>query len=226
MSDIVCIGAHPDDVEIGMGATIAKLVAQGLSVTIVDLTDGEPTPFGTRELRLVESLQAAAVLGAARITMDLPNRELFDTVEARYQLAEILRELRPQRIFVPYPEDAHPDHVAASDICLAARFWAKFTKTTMRGEPFYPPSVYRYRAVHLKLIEQPSFIHDVTGFLAVKMEALASYKSQFESNPLSRSLLAQMESGARMWGSLIGVEAGEPFYAIESVGLRDIASVI
>lgn len=222
----MCIGAHPDDVEIGMGATIAKMVAQGISVTIVDLTDGEPTPFGSRELRLAESREAAALLGASRVTLDLPNRELYDTTEARHQLAEVLRELRPQRIFVPYPEDAHPDHIAASDICLAARFWAKFTKTTMRGEPFYPPSVYRYRAVHLRLVQQPSFIHDVTGFLDIKMTALRSYKSQFESNPSNRSVLDHIESGARMWGSFIGVEAGEPFYGIESVGLRDIASVI
>lgn len=226
MSDIVCIGAHPDDVEIGMGATIAKMVAQGLSVTIVDLTDGEPTPFGSRELRLAESLEAAALLGASRITMDFPNRELYDTVEARYQLAEVLRELRPKRMFVPYPSDAHPDHVAASDICLAARFWAKFTKTTMRGAPFYPPSVYRYKAVHLRLVQQPSFIHDVTGFLDVKMEALRSYKSQFESSPSNRSALDHIENGAKMWGSFIGVEVGEPFYGIESVGLRDIACVI
>jgi N-acetylglucosamine malate deacetylase 1 len=129
--DAVCVGAHPDDVEIGMGATVAKLVRGGKRVAIVDLTNGEPTPFGTPEKRAAESSQAARILGAERRTLTQSNRYLFDTVEARMELAEVLREFRPRMLFVPYADDAHPDHVAASSIAVAARFYAKFTKTEM-----------------------------------------------------------------------------------------------
>ena len=132
--DVVCIGAHPDDVEIGMGATVAKLTSSGSSVAIVDLTDGEPTPYGTPELRAEESRQAAKLLGASRITLSQQNRQLFDSVEAREELATVLRRLRPRIMFMPYALDAHPDHVAAAQIALAARFYGKFVKTEMPGE--------------------------------------------------------------------------------------------
>jgi LmbE family N-acetylglucosaminyl deacetylase len=146
--DAVCVGAHPDDVEIGMGATIAKMVAGGAKVAIVDLTDGEPTPHGSVEVRARESAAAAQILGVERRTLSQPNRYLFDTVEARTELAQVLREFRPRQLFIPYAVDAHPDHVAASQICVAARFYSKFTKTDMAHEPFFPPRVFRYMAVH------------------------------------------------------------------------------
>jgi LmbE family N-acetylglucosaminyl deacetylase len=134
--DAVCVGAHPDDVEIGMGGTIAKMTGAGLKVAIVDLTNGEPTPHGSVEQRALESAAAARVLGAQRRTLSQPNRYLMDTVEARIELATVLREFRPRLLFVPYPVDAHPDHVAAAQIALAARFYSKFTKTDMAHEPF------------------------------------------------------------------------------------------
>ncbi len=226
MTDVVCIGAHPDDVEIGMGATVAHMVAAGTSVAIVDLTDGEPTPYGTHERRMAEATHAAAVLGAQRVTLDLPNRSLFDTVEARTALAEVLRELRPERLFLPFPEDAHPDHIAAASIATAARFWAKFTKTEMRGEPHYPARVYHYMAVHMRLVREPSFVVDVSDHLDTKMAALRCYESQFGLNPANAGLIESVEATARMWGRAIGAAAGEPFFSVEPVGVRDLAALV
>ncbi|MDP2180943.1 MAG: bacillithiol biosynthesis deacetylase BshB1 [Actinomycetota bacterium] len=227
MVDVVCIGAHPDDVEIGMGATIVKMVRSGLSVAIVDLTDGEPTPHGSRETRAIESARAAEILGAAqRRTLSGPNRYLMDTVAARTELAGVLRELRPDTMFVPFPEDAHPDHIAASSIARAARFYAKFTKTDMIGEPHYPSRVFQYMAVHMRLVREPSFIIEVAKELPVKLEALAAYESQFSANPGNANVVPMMEQMARMWGTMIRSEAGEPFFSDEPIGLRGFSDLV
>lgn len=225
--DVVCIGAHPDDVEIGMGATIVKMVRAGRSVAIVDLTDGEPTPHGTREIRVRESARAAEILGVTtRLTLSGPNRYLLDTIEARTELAGVLRELRPETIFVPYPEDAHPDHIAASSIASAARFYAKFTKTDMPGEPHYPSRMYHYMAVHMRLVREPSFIVEVAEELPVKLEALAAYGSQFSANPGNVGVIPMMEQTAHMWGTMIRCEAGEPFFSDEPVGLCSLSDLV
>jgi bacillithiol biosynthesis deacetylase BshB1 len=226
MADVVAVGAHPDDVEIGMGATVAKMVRQGLDVLIVDLTDGEPTPRGTHETRMVEAAASAGVLGARRLTLDLMNRELFDTVDARRTLAEVLRAEKPRTLFAPYPIDAHPDHIAASAIVEAARFYAKFVKTDMAGEPHFPAKVYHYWAVHLRVLEKPSFILEVAEDLPAKMRALACYESQFSANERNAGVLKWVEIQAASWGALIGAEAGEPFYAREQIGVRSIEDLL
>jgi N-acetylglucosamine malate deacetylase 1 len=224
--DAVCVGAHPDDVEIGMGATVAKMVRSGKRVAIVDLTNGEPTPYGTPEKRAAESTQAARILGVERRTLTQSNRYLLDTVEARMELAEVLREFRPRMLFIPYAEDAHPDHIAASAIAVAARFYAKFTKTEMSGEPFFAERVYRYMAVHQRVIAEPSFIVDVAEDLPTKLEALRAYESQFSANPSNGGIIELMQQTASMWGALGRVEAGEPFFALEPVALRSLDELI
>jgi len=227
VTDIVCVGAHPDDVEIGMGATVAGMTRRGLSVTIVDLTDGEPTPAGDRDTRLSEAAEAARILGVReRRTLDLPNRRLFDTPEARAALAEVFRELRPRVVFGPYPLDAHPDHIAASQIVQAGRFWAKLSKTEMAGEPHYPARLYRYMAVHLRLVREPSFVVDVSEDLGTKLEALRAYRSQFFANPANTGLVEMVEGTARMWGTAIGTAAGEPFFCDEPIGVRSIDALV
>jgi bacillithiol biosynthesis deacetylase BshB1 len=225
--DVVCIGAHPDDVEIGMGGSVAAMVRQGLSVALVDLTNGEPTPHGTPETRAAEAKRAAEILCVhERRTLSQPNRSLMDTVDARLELAQALRELRPQILFVPYPLDAHPDHVAAHQIATAARFYAKLTKTEMSGEPHYPRRVYQYMAVHMRLVALPAFILDISETIDVKLEALAAYRSQFGDNEANSGIIPMMELTARSWGMQIGVSAGEPFYTPEPVGLRSLADLI
>ncbi|MBI5231930.1 MAG: bacillithiol biosynthesis deacetylase BshB1 [Coriobacteriales bacterium] len=226
--DLMCIGAHPDDVEIGMGATVAKLARSGTKVAIVDLTDGEPTPYGDARTRAGESAHAAQILGVAvRRTLSMPNRYLFDSREAREELAEVIRELRPKTLFVPYPLDAHPDHVAASSIAEGARFYAKLTKTSMYGTPHFPARVYRYMAVHLRLLHEPTFVHAVgIEDLGAKLDALRAYRSQFGENPANAGVVPMMEQAAAMWGATIGAPAGEPFFAIEPLGVDAIEALV
>jgi bacillithiol biosynthesis deacetylase BshB1 len=226
VTDVLCVGAHPDDVEIGMGATAAKMARQGLDVLLVDLTDGEPTPRGSHDIRMAEASSSAQVLGVRRLTLDLPNRELFDTVEARRALASVIRAEKPRYLFAPYPADAHPDHVAASAIVEAARFYAKFVKTDLPGEPHYPAKVYHYWAVHLRVLEKPSFIVDVSEDLPAKMRALACYESQFAANERNAGVLPWVGVQSAAWGALLGVEAGEPFYAREQIGVRDVRDLV
>ncbi|MBS3957434.1 MAG: bacillithiol biosynthesis deacetylase BshB1 [Clostridiales bacterium] len=225
--DIVCIGAHPDDVEIGMGGTIAALVAEGHEVALIDLTDGEPTPAGSVETRIAEAKEAARLLGVTeRRTLTLPNRYVFDSVEARIELAEVLRELGPRVVFAPYPLDAHPDHVAAAAIVDGARFYAKFTKTSMTGEPHYVPRLYRYLAVHLRLARAPAFVFDVSAHLDAKLLALRAYRSQFVANERNAGAIDSIEAAARAWGAMIGVAAGEPFFSEELIGVRSIETLV
>lgn len=220
MIDVLCVGAHPDDVEIGMGGTVAGMVRRGLSVAIVDLTDGEPTPNGTHEIRMAEASKAASILGVRhRRTLSQSNRYLFDTREARTELAEVIREMRPRLLFVPYHEDAHPDHVEAASIARAARFYAKFTKSDMSGEPHYPAKLYHYMAVHMRIVARPEFVVDISEDLPSKLAALAAYDSQFNSNPLNAGVIPGIENAARTWGGMIGVEAGEPFFCSEPIGI-------
>jgi N-acetylglucosamine malate deacetylase 1 len=216
----MCVGAHPDDVEIGMGATVAGLVRRGLKVVVVDLTNGEPTPHGSPEIRAREAAEAARVLGVPRRTLGLQNRFLFDTAEARLELAEVIREFRPKLLFAPYPKDAHPDHVAAAQIALAARFYAKLTKTEMKHEPFYPQRVYHYMAVHSRIVAEPSFIADVSADHCTKMAALGAYRSQFADNERNAGVLDTVQQWGSMWGSMGRVDFGEPFFAHEPVVVR------
>lgn len=226
MADVMCIGAHPDDVEIGMGGTVAALARDGADVVIVDLTDGEPTPFGTHERRIAEAAAAARILGCRRVTLDLPNRLLTDDADARTALAEVVRAERPAVMFVPYPEDAHPDHLAAARIAEAARFYAKLTKTSMRGEPFYPVRVYRYMAVHLRLVREPSFFADISGTLDVKLRALEAYTSQFVDNEANAGVIAQVERTGRAYGDSARVEAAEPFFALETPVVQRVTDLV
>ncbi len=227
MADVVCFGAHPDDVEIGMGATVAGMVRRGLEVVVCDLTDGEPTPAGDPETRAQEARAAADALGVGdRRALPLKNRELVDDASSRRSVAEVIREYRPGLVFCPYPMDAHPDHIACAVIVEAARFWAKFTKTEMSGEPHYAARLYRYFALHLRINPDPAFVVDTTDDMPPKLAALACYESQFIANPANSGVLDRVELAARYWGGLIGVRYGEPFSAAEQVGVATVEELV
>jgi len=223
--DYLVIAPHPDDAELGVGGTILLLRAAGHSVGVLDLTDGEPTPFGSPEARRRETDDATAVLGLSwRGNLGLPNRRLEATLESRAKLAGVLRQLRPRVLFAPYWEDAHPDHVAASALVDAARFWAKLTKTDLPGEPHFPQRILYYFSVHLRIHPRPSFVVDVSDHLEAKMRAVACYRSQFiEGRPATPpTLLDDLRDRARYWGWAIGARYGEPFVCREEVGLRSL----
>ena len=218
--DVLSIGAHPDDVEIGMGASLIKFKKEGFKTGILDLTDGEPTPFGTPEKRKQEREKAAEKLNLDfRQTLDLPNRYLQDTIEAREKVAAVIRETRPRLLFFHHREDAHPDHRAATDICEAARFYSKLTKTNIKGEPYYPLKIFYFFSSHLRVREKPSFVVDIDEEYDQKIEAIKSYESQFLKNEKNQAIFKHLQNRAQYWGSRIRVEYGEPFSSKEELGL-------
>jgi LmbE family N-acetylglucosaminyl deacetylase len=187
--NILVAGPHPDDQELGMGGTIARLVAEGHRVLLLDLTDGEPTPFGDRATRAREAAEAARILGAERTTLDLPNRTLVHSVEARHRVAAVIRGFRPEVMFVPYFEDAHPDHVAGTRIVEDARFDAKLTKTDLPGDPWHAKWLFHYYATHLRIVPQPSFLMDTSGLTrrGPTSAAASAPRPRSRSSPASRS---------------------------------------
>ena len=205
-----------------MGGTIARLASQGHRVLLLDLTDGEPTPHGDRETRARESSEAARILGAERVTLDLPNRTVTHSVEARRKVAAVIRTFRADVIFAPYPEDAHPDHVAGTRIVEDARFDAKLTKTDLPGDPVYPKWLFHYYATHLRIVPQPSFLVDTTGFAERKREAVLAYRSQFVVNERNRRVVDWLDAAGTYFGSRIGTDAAEPFFAREPLGLTGL----
>ncbi len=223
---VLAIGPHPDDVEIGMGGTLLVLRASGHDVAVCDLTNGEPTPIGTPERRSAEAREAAEVLGVERITLEMPNRYLLDSVEHRNQLAEVIRRVRPDLLFLPFWVDAHPDHVAAAALGEAARFYAKLTRTSIPGEPHYPPRVLHFFSTHYRIHVRPSFIVDVSAHLETKMRAVGAYRSQFGPERGNEWILKEIRAHARYFGSLIGTEYGEPFASREEIGLRGLEQLL
>src|SRR2546421_10041562 len=172
--DYLLIASHPDDAELAAAGTLLTLKAQGLRVGVLDLTNGEPTPHGSSEIRQRETAAATAILGLDwRGNLGLANRALVADLDARKQLASMIRQLRPRVLITHYWEDAHPDHVAASALVDAARFWAKLTKTDLAGKPHFPDRVLYFFSVHLRLHVRPSFVVDVTAHHEAKMKALA-----------------------------------------------------
>jgi N-acetylglucosamine malate deacetylase 1 len=227
--DVLVIATHPDDAEIGVGGTMLRCVRSGLRVGILDLTDGEPTPHGSPARRAAETAAASKALCLAwRKNLGLPNRSVQDTLEARRQLASVLRLMRPRYLFVPYWDDAHPDHVAASRLCEDARFWAKLTRSDLPGEPFWPPRMYYYWSIHLRIHPKPAFVLDISDCLEKKMEAVRAYASQFlEGRPQTfPTALDDIRDRARYWGWTIGTAYGEPFGSREEIGLKGLDGIV
>jgi len=167
--DVMVVAPHPDDAELGMGGAMLNMLASGMKVGVLDLTSGEPTPYGSPEKRAAETAAATDVLGLSwRENLGLPNRSLEATLEARKLLATKFRLHQPDWIFAPFWTDAHPDHTAATELVEAARFWAKLSKTDMPGERFHPKRIYNYYCVHLKMHAQPKFVLDINLWKGVK----------------------------------------------------------
>ena len=224
--NVLVAGPHPDDQELGMGGTIALMVEQGHEVTLLDMTDGEPTPYGDPETRAAEADTAASILGVQRVQLGLTNRRVEHTIEARHAVASVIRERKIDWIFLPHFDDAHPDHRATTRIIEDARFDAKLTKIDLPGEPRYPSRLVYYFCTHLKTVPQPSFIVDTTGYHARKRLAILAYHSQFVAPEKNRSIVDWIDASATFLGSRIGAETGEPFFVREPLGFSTFNDVI
>lgn len=222
MLDALVIAPHPDDAELGAAGAIMKMRDDGLRVGVLELTDGEPTPHGSPEIRARETAAATQILGLDwRGNLGLPNRKLEHTLEARAMLAGVIREQRPKWLFAPYWVDAHPDHTAAVELIEAARFWAKLTKSDLPGQPHHPERIWNYYCVHLRVVEKPGFVLDISDYWERKLAAISCYQSQLVVGRPTEppTMLDRLRDQAAYWGWSIGVKYGEPYNCKEAVGL-------
>jgi N-acetylglucosamine malate deacetylase 1 len=224
MSSILIVGPHPDDQELGMGGTIARLAGQGHRVHLLDATDGEPTPMGSAEVRARESAEAAKILGVERSCLGLPNRQVVHSIQSRHLMAAAYRLHRPDWIFLPYPIDAHPDHIAVTRIGEDARFDAKLTRSDIPGEPCYPKRIIYYFCTHLRTNFIPTFCIDISDTIEIKARAVAAYESQFLWN---QSTIPQMVLAiSAYFGTRIGTAHAEPFFTHETLGFSGLDQLV
>jgi bacillithiol biosynthesis deacetylase BshB1 len=222
MKTVLIVAPHPDDAELAMGGAIAKMIIAGFNVVLVDLTDGEPTPFGSKKIRAKESKRASNILGIKnRICMDMPNRNLEPTLQNRRKLAEVIRLNKPDILFAPTMPDWHPDHKAALELTEAARFEAKYHKTDMTGLPHWTPKLYLYYSPHRLHFHRPSVTMDISDVWEMKLDAIKAYQSQIKNNTYanSYSLLERIEITAKYFGRCINTRYAEPFIATEPLSI-------
>ena len=232
--DVIAVGAHPDDVEIGCGGTLAKLVEQGYRVGLVDLTDGEPTPNSSGpEERAAEAKAAAEALGLHyRQTLDLPNRRLFDNFEARCELAKVFRRFRPKVVLgiAAKTPMASPDHWQATQITDAAVFYSRLCKWDEHfdGLPVHRIDKQVWYPLGFSTMALPphggSFVADITSTYEKKVAAVKCYKSQFP--PEKKRVWAILEGASLFHGASAGFDRGELFLSATTVGTADFLQTV
>jgi len=235
--DILAFGAHPDDIELGCGATIAKEVSLGKKVGIVDLTQGELGTRGSAELRMIEANNAGKILGVS-VRENLGFADGFFTNDKKHQLEiiKMIRKYRPDIVLCNAIDDRHIDHGKGSKLVSDACFLSGLMKieTELEGkqqEKWRPKHVYHY--IQWKNIE-PDFVINVSGFINKKQAAVLAYSSQFydpnskepESPITSKTFIESINYRARNLGRLIGVEYAEGFTSERYVAAENLSKLI
>ncbi|WP_285766209.1 bacillithiol biosynthesis deacetylase BshB1 [Peribacillus sp. SI8-4] len=214
--DILAFGAHADDVEIGMGGTIAKYVQQGKNIVICDLTKAEMSSNGTVSIRQEEAKKAADILGVKRISLDLPDRGLYMKAEYINQIIAIIRRYKPALVFAPFQADRHPDHGNCAKLVEEAVFSAGVRKY-MEAEGSDHHRVKNMYYYMINGFHKPDFVVDITSTLPRKLDSLRAYVSQFEKTevtvetPLVNGYIETVEARERMFGKEAGVAYAEGF---------------
>lgn len=226
--DLIFFGAHPDDIELSAGGTVAKSVKDGLRVGIVDLTRGEMGTRGTPQIRKREAAAAAKALGASfRMQLDFQDGNLQTGREQELQIIEILRTYRPKLVIAPWPDDRHPDHTRTGNIVTEASFYAGLRALETGLEAHRPQTVLYYMQNYMLA---PSFVVDVSKTWKTKMKSVYAYKSQFH-DPKSKEpatfisdpkFLAMIDARGRHFGALINVEYGEAFITKQPPRIDDM----
>lgn len=226
--DVLAIFAHPDDMELSVGGTLLKMNALGYATGALDVTRGEMGTRGSAESRAAEAEAAAQILKlSVRENLGLPDGRVFADDESRSKLVRVLRRLKPKVILTHQDGDPHPDHNHIVQLVREASRLSSMRKyEESSGEKISVPNI--AHNVFSRNV-QPSFIVDISDFLAEKMDAIRAHSSQFynpnstepETRLTAKTFLDELENRSRYFGSLIGVAAGEPFYVREALNIDD-----
>ena len=235
--DVLAIGAHPDDVELGCGGTIAKLISEGKKVAILDLTQGELGTRGTNETRAIEAKNAGEILGiSARENLKMRDGFLINSEEYQLRIIKAIRTYQPEIVFCNAVDDRHPDHAKAAKLASDACFLSGLIKieteeSGKKQEKWRPKQVFHY--IQWKNLE-PDFVIDISGFLDKKIESCLAYKTQFydptstePTTPISsKSFLDSITYRAQDLGRLAGVEHAEGFTTEKTLALKNFDGII
>ncbi len=232
--DLLAIAAHRDDAELTCGGTLAKAVRAGHTVGILDLTQGESGTRGSAELRAAEAAAAARALGVQlRRNAGLPDAHIANDEPSRARLVQLVRELRPRVVILPYPIGRHPDHRIASELARDACYLAGLARYAPQPglEPHRPFKVL-YALAYREDPVKPSFVVDISDAFAAKMAAIRCYGSQFEGAkaageifPTGQDLYELIRVQSAHYGSLIRTAYGEPYFTHETMAVDDVLTL-
>ncbi len=235
--DILAIGAHPDDVELGCGGTLAKLISEGKTVAVIDLTQGELGTRGTNITRAEEAAEATRVMGyVGRENLKMKDGFLVNSEEYQLEIVKMIRKYQPDIVFANAIDDRHPDHAKASKLVSDACFLSGLVKieTTLDNESqkaWRPKQIFHY--IQWKNIT-PAFVVDVSGFMEKKIEACLAYKTQFydpnSKEPMTpiatKDFLESIKYRAQDLGRLSGVDYAEGFTTEKLLTLKNFDGII
>jgi bacillithiol biosynthesis deacetylase BshB1 len=225
--DILAFGAHPDDVELFAGGTLAKMAAFGYAVGVVDLTRGELGTRGTPAVRAKEARSAAAILGLkVRENLRLPDGDITVTPAARLKVIRVLRKYRPKIVLTHYWDDSHPDHVNTSRLITEAVHHSGLAKIETGQERHRPPVILYFK---IPPGMAPGFVVDVSDYADRRSAAIAAHRSQLHDPDdsglqtiLSRpDFLTHVENRYSYYGTMIGKSKGEGFYFKDALAIKD-----
>ncbi|WP_018675170.1 bacillithiol biosynthesis deacetylase BshB1 [Riemerella columbina] len=236
--DILAIGAHPDDVELGCGGTLAKLISEGKTAAIVDLTQGELGTRGTKDTRYNEAANASKILGIQhRENLKMKDGFLVNSEEYQMRIVKMIRKYRPEIVFANAIEDRHPDHAKACKLISDACFLSGLVKIETQledgtlQEAWRPKHIFNY--IQWKNIT-PDFVVDITDFMDKKKEACLAYKTQFydpkSEEPMTpiatKDFLESLTYRAQDLGRLSGVTYAEGFTTEKLIAFKNFDSII
>lgn len=226
--DILAMGPHPDDVELGCGGTIAKAVNQGKKVGIVDLTRGELGTRGTPETRILEAKKAAEILGVT-VRENLKMRDGFFVNDEKHQLQiiEVIRKYKPEILICGATSDRHPDHGRSTELIKQAAFLSGLKSIKTKYEPWRPKRLFSY--IQWNPLT-PDFVLNISGFLDIKIKSCLAYESQFynpkstepETAISSENFKNSITYRAKEWGRLIWKDSAEAFISESILGVEDL----
>jgi len=220
MARILALGAHPDDLEFGMGGSLIKFADKGFEVVMVVLTKGEMGTKGTANIRTKEMRDSAKLIGAKLEILDFKDCQIEDNYESRLKIADVIRKYRPDTVFAPYHTNefshkdslAHPDHAATGNLVRHALRFAKFRKIELEHPQHTVGTLIYYMVPRQKV---PTLINDVSAYHKKWVEAVKCHKSQ-----LTPELLEGLIMSRRFYGNMIGVEYGEQFIVDEPIQMN------